>query len=68
MVNMQVVGREMLIHFIDHLVTNYGTDATVTRLMDTSRVHILVTINPDGFENATYAGNGEGKCAGTYGR
>ncbi|MBN3280823.1 CBPM Carboxypeptidase, partial [Polyodon spathula] len=46
----EVVGREMLLHLIDYLVKNYRTDSTVTRLIDSCRLHILPSMNPDGFE------------------
>ncbi|MGH0128102.1 UNVERIFIED_CONTAM: hypothetical protein FKN15_060268 [Acipenser sinensis] len=46
----EVVGREMLLHLIDYLVKNYGADSTVTRLIDSSRLHVLPSMNPDGFE------------------
>ncbi len=46
----QVTGREILIHFIDELVTGYGINETITSFLDETRIHILVTMNPDGFE------------------
>ncbi|MGH0138583.1 UNVERIFIED_CONTAM: hypothetical protein FKN15_026488 [Acipenser sinensis] len=46
----EVVGREMLLHLIDYLVKNYGADPTITRLIDSSRLHVLPSMNPDGFE------------------
>lgn len=48
----EVVGRELLLHFTEHLVTGYGHDYNVTRLLNTTTVHILPTINPDGFQAA----------------
>lgn len=30
-------------------MTEYGRDENVTRLLDTSRVHLLPSMNPDGF-------------------
>ena len=68
---LKVVSRELLIHLIDYLVTNYRNDTAVTCLLDNSRIHILVSMNPDGFENATSGtsiGEGEGNCEGVYGR
>ena len=64
---LQAVGREMLVHFVYHLVTGYGTNAAVTSLLNTTRVHILVSMNPDGFENATKR-NMEGQCENDIGR
>ncbi|KAM4678084.1 carboxypeptidase M isoform 2-T2 [Discoglossus pictus] len=46
----ETVGREMLLHLIEYLVTNYQTDPVVTELIDNTRIHIMPTMNPDGFE------------------
>ncbi|NXG31015.1 CBPM Carboxypeptidase, partial [Dromaius novaehollandiae] len=46
----ETVGREVLLHLIDFLVTNYGRDPVVTRLLNSTRIHIMPTMNPDGFE------------------
>uniref|UniRef100_UPI00398F2009 carboxypeptidase M-like n=1 Tax=Pristiophorus japonicus TaxID=55135 RepID=UPI00398F2009 len=57
------IGREVLLHLIDYLVTNYGYNPNITQLMSSVRIHILPAMNPDGFENATV-----GRCTGTLGR
>ncbi|KAK7501785.1 hypothetical protein BaRGS_00006871 [Batillaria attramentaria] len=49
----EVVGREELLHFIEYLVTNYGQMENVTHLLNTSTVHILPSMNPDGFAVAS---------------
>uniref|UniRef100_A0A8C3XA94 Carboxypeptidase M n=1 Tax=Cyanoderma ruficeps TaxID=181631 RepID=A0A8C3XA94_9PASS len=46
----ETVGREILLHLIDFLVTSYGRDPVITRLLNNTRVHIMPTMNPDGFE------------------
>ncbi|XP_074428958.1 carboxypeptidase M isoform X2 [Larus michahellis] len=46
----KTVGREMLLHLIDFLVTSYGRDPVITRLLNNTRIHIMPTMNPDGFE------------------
>ncbi|XP_065599402.1 carboxypeptidase M isoform X2 [Cyrtonyx montezumae] len=46
----ETVGREILLHLIDHLVTSYGRDPAITRLLNNTRIHIMPTMNPDGFE------------------
>ncbi|KAK0170559.1 hypothetical protein PV328_008396 [Microctonus aethiopoides] len=51
---------EILLHL---LVTKYGSDSYVTWLLDNTRVHILPSMNPDGFE-VSY----EGSCRGGRGR
>lgn len=48
----EVVGREMLLLLVKYLCENYGKDERVTRLLDTTRVHIMPSMNPDGYEAA----------------
>ena len=59
----QVVGRELLLHLIEHLVTQYGKDQKVTGLLNTATVHIMPTMNPDGFAVAEV-----NDCDGDQGR
>lgn len=59
----EAVGREMLLHLILHLVQNYETDYYIRWLLDNTRIHIMPSMNPDGFEVAT-----EGTCQGGQGR
>ncbi|CAF1273000.1 unnamed protein product [Rotaria sp. Silwood1] len=44
------VGRECLIRFIEYLCLNYRKNDYITKLIDNVRIHIMPTINPDGFE------------------
>lgn len=46
----EVVGREMLLYLIKYLCERYGSDPRVTKLLDTTRIHILPSMNPDGYE------------------
>ena len=48
----EVTGRETLLHLIAHLCTNYGTDSEVTQLVDSTRIHIMPSMNPDGYTRA----------------
>ncbi|XP_067868007.1 carboxypeptidase M-like [Heterodontus francisci] len=57
------VGRELLLHLIDFLVTSYGQDKNITKLIGSMRIHILPSMNPDGFEKSIV-----GRCTGTHGR
>lgn len=44
------VGTEMCLHFIDLLLTEYGTDARITDLVDNTEIWIVPLMNPDGLE------------------
>jgi len=46
----EVIGREMLILLAQYLCQNYGIDQRVTRLVDSVRIHLMPTMNPDGYE------------------
>lgn len=49
----EVVGRELLLYLIKYLCERYGIDDRVTKLLKTTRIHILPTLNPDGYEMST---------------
>ncbi|XP_067639261.1 carboxypeptidase D isoform X3 [Eurosta solidaginis] len=57
------VGRELLLHLIQYFVTSYNTDQYVKWLLDNTRIHIMPSMNPDG-----YAISKEGACDGGQGR
>uniref|UniRef100_A0A3B5M6R2 Peptidase M14 domain-containing protein n=1 Tax=Xiphophorus couchianus TaxID=32473 RepID=A0A3B5M6R2_9TELE len=59
----EVVGRELLLNLIEYLCRNYGTDPEVTQLVNSTRIHIMPSMNPDGYEVAM-----EGDVKGTRGR
>ena len=44
----EVTGRETLLLLIEYLCENYARVASVTNLVDTTRIHIMPTMNPDG--------------------
>ena len=58
----EVVGRQVLIYLIAYLLENYGVNHRVTRLVNTTDIFIMPSMNPDGFENARQG------CSGTIGR
>lgn len=48
----EVTGRETLLHLIEYLCENYGTLDRVTELVNNTRIHIMPSMNPDGYDNA----------------
>lgn len=46
----EVVGKEMLLYLIKYLCERYGTDGRITKLLNTTRIHLLPSMNPDGYE------------------
>jgi len=48
----EVVGRELLIYLIQYLLENYGKNAEVSHLIDNTRIHIMPSMNPDGYERS----------------
>lgn len=52
----EVVGRELLLALADHLCERYlAGDAQITALLANTRIHLLPTLNPDGYEAAAHA-------------
>ena len=58
----EVVGRQVLIYLVAYLLENYGRNHRVTRLVNTTDIFIMPSMNPDGFEKAKQG------CSGTGGR
>ena len=59
----EAVGRQILIYLLKYLLDNYSKDDRVTRLVDSTNIYIMPSMNPDGFETAQ-----EGECKGLKGR
>ncbi|CAG2177742.1 unnamed protein product, partial [Oppiella nova] len=59
----EAVGRELMLQLIPYLLNNYRTDPYVRSLLDNTRIHIMPSMNPDGFESSV-----EGQCTGGQGR
>ena len=46
----EVTSTMCAMHTIDYLVTNYGSDAEVTKLLDTKTFYVIPRVTPDGSE------------------
>lgn len=65
----EVVSREILLHFIEQLLQGYNNDDEITRLVDTTRIYIMPSMNPDGYEKAKTDKRDERlRCTGVLGR
>lgn len=50
----EVLGRELLLKLADDLCKQFNAgDPEVTRLINTTRIHIMPSMNPDGWDKAT---------------
>lgn len=59
----EAVSREVLLQLIHYLTTNYNSDPYIRWLLENTRIHIMPSMNPDGFEVSK-----EGTCEGGQGR
>lgn len=48
----EVVGRVMLVDLAQLLCENYGKDPLVSLMVNETRIHIMPTMNPDGYASA----------------
>jgi carboxypeptidase D len=46
----EAVGREVLLKLIKEFCEGYQSDAEIKRLIKTTRIHLMPSMNPDGFE------------------
>jgi len=50
----EVLGRELLLHLADHICSAYlAGDKEITALVHSTRIHLLPSMNPDGWKIAT---------------
>ena len=50
----EVVGRELILNLMEYLLVNYDVIEDVKRIVDTTRIHLMPSMNPDGYENAMF--------------
>lgn len=46
------MGREALLHLAAVLVHNYDRNLYIQQLLDTTRIHLMPSMNPDGYEKS----------------
>lgn len=65
----EVVSREILLHFIEYLLEGYNKDVGIRKLINNTRIHIMPSMNPDGYEAAKKDhGSANERCTGVVGR
>lgn len=48
----ETVGRALMVFLAQYLVAQYGSNPRVTRLLNQTEIHLMPSMNPDGFELA----------------
>ncbi|CAH0402906.1 unnamed protein product [Chilo suppressalis] len=47
------VGRELMVYLAQYLLKSYGKDERVTKLVNYTEIHLMPSLNPDGFESSS---------------
>ena len=53
----EVIGRELLLLLAKAFCRNYGRDENMTKMVDSTRIHLMPSMNPDGYELAAEGNN-----------
>lgn len=48
----EAVGRELLVAFVEYVLNSYGKDSEITKIVQSTDLYILPSLNPDGFAKA----------------
>ncbi|KAI8441906.1 hypothetical protein MSG28_005582 [Choristoneura fumiferana] len=48
----EAIGRELMVYLAKYFLLNYGKNDRVTRLVNTTEIHLMPSLNPDGFESS----------------
>lgn len=46
------VGRQLVVYLAQYLLANFGKDDRVTKLVNMTDIHLMPSLNPDGFEKS----------------
>lgn len=46
------VGRQLTIYLAEYLIHNYGKVDRITKLVDSTDIYLMPSMNPDGYENS----------------
>ncbi|XP_004519199.1 carboxypeptidase D isoform X2 [Ceratitis capitata] len=57
----EVVGKEMLLLLTKYMCERFGVDERITKLVNTTRMHFLYSMNPDGYEVSQEGDKSSGK-------
>ncbi|KAL4715300.1 hypothetical protein ACJJTC_010870 [Scirpophaga incertulas] len=58
------VGRQLVIYLAQYLLMNYGKDDRVTKLVNITDIHLMPSLNPDGFEKSNVGCESKEKFVG----
>lgn len=48
----EAIGRQLMLYLALYLIHNYGTNERVTKLVNSTDIFLMPSMNPDGYENS----------------